>query len=95
MRETWTLSLQFFVKECIIDEEEENRSDRVGTYRVEKGGEIGWLLEMQYLESDSSNLEIYSVTNRKPMQISKNRCNAAKARNLGNNPSKSSILNKL
>ena len=39
-----------------------------------KGGEIGWLLELQNLECDSSStLDIYSVTNRKPMQIRKNR----------------------
>ena len=37
-----------------------------------KGGEIGWLLELQNLESDNSNLEIYSLANRKPMQIRKN-----------------------
>ena len=49
---------------------------------------------MQYLESDSGNLEIYSVTNRKPVDISKNRCNVAKARFLGNDPSKC-VLNKL
>jgi hypothetical protein len=35
-------------------------------HTVGQGGEIGWLLEMQYPEGDSSNLEIYSVTNRKP-----------------------------
>ena len=33
---------------------------------------------MQYLESNSSNLEIQSMTNRKPTHISKNRRNAAK-----------------
>ena len=49
---------------------------------------------MQYLESDSGNFEIYSVTNRKPVDISKNRRNVAKARFLGNNPSKC-VLNKL
>ena len=52
MRTTWTLPLRFFVKECILTiiiKEEEDRSDRVGS-------EIGWLLEMQYLESDGSNL---------------------------------------
>ena len=49
---------------------------------------------MQYLESDSSNLETYSVTNRKPVEISKNRRNVAKARFLGNDPSKC-VLNKL
>ena len=49
---------------------------------------------MQYLESDSSNLETYSVMNRKPVEISKNRRNVAKARFLGNDPSKC-VLNKL
>ena len=34
-----------------------------------KGREKGWLLELENLESDRSNLEIYSVANRKPMQI--------------------------
>ena len=47
-----------------------------------------------YLENDSGNLEIYSVTNRKPVEISKNRRNVTKARFLGNNPSKC-VLNKL
>ena len=66
MRTTCTLPLRFFVKECILTiiiKEEEDRSDRVGS-------EIGWLLEMQYLESDGSNLGIYSVTDRKPVDIS-------------------------
>ena len=49
---------------------------------------------MQYLESDGSNLEIYSVTDRKPVEISKNRRNVAKARFLGNDPSKC-VLDKL
>ena len=49
---------------------------------------------MQYLESDSRNLETYSVTNRKPEEISKNRRNVAKARFLGNDLSKC-VLNKL
>ena len=49
---------------------------------------------MKYPESDSSNLVIYSVTNRKPVEISKDRHNVAKARFLGNNPSKW-VLNKL
>ena len=43
---------------------------------------------MQYLESDGSNFEIYSVTDREPVEISKNRGNMAKARFLGNDPSK-------
>ena len=49
---------------------------------------------MQYLESDGGNLEIYSVTDRKPMEISKNRRNVAKARFLGNDLSKC-VLEKL
>ena len=49
---------------------------------------------MQYLESDSSNLGTYSVTNRKPVELRKNRRNVAKARFLGNDPSKC-VLNKL
>ena len=49
---------------------------------------------MQYLESDGGNLEIYSVTDRKPVEISKNRRNVAKARFLGNDPSKC-VLDKL
>ena len=43
---------------------------------------------MQYLENDGSNFEIYSVTDRKPVEISKNRRNVAKTRLLGNDPSK-------
>jgi hypothetical protein len=49
---------------------------------------------MQYLESDGSNFEIYSVTDRKPVEISKNRRNVAKTRLLGNDPSKC-VLDKL
>ena len=49
---------------------------------------------MQYLESDGSNLEIHSVTDRKPVEINKNRRNVAKARFLCNNPSKC-VLDKL
>ena len=49
---------------------------------------------MQYLESDGSNFEIYSMTDRKPVEISKNRRNMAKARFLGNDPSKC-VLDKL
>ena len=49
---------------------------------------------MQYLESDGSNLEIYCVTDRKPVEISKNRRNVAKTRLLGNDPSKC-VLDKL
>ena len=40
------------------------------------------------------NLEIYSVTNRKPVEMSKNRRKVAKARFLGNKLSKC-VLNKL
>ena len=46
---------------------QKDRSDRVGTYRGIRASEIGWLLELENLESYSSNLEIYSVANRKPM----------------------------
>ena len=49
---------------------------------------------MQYLESDGSNFETYSVTDRKPVEISKNRRNMAKASFLGNDPSKC-VLDKL
>ena len=77
-----------------IDNEEEDRSDRVRHIPWDKGSEIGWLLEMQYLESDGSNFEIYSVTDRKPVEISKNRHNMAKARFLGDDPSKC-VLDKL
>ena len=49
---------------------------------------------MQYLECDGSNFEIYSVTDRKPVEISKNRRNVAKTRLLGNDPSKC-VLDKL
>ena len=49
---------------------------------------------MQYPESDSSNLVIYSVMNRKPGEFSKNSRNFANARFLGIDPSKC-VLNKL
>ena len=51
------------------DNEEEDRNERVGTYRGIRV--IGWLLELENFESDSRNLEIHSVANRKPMQLRK------------------------
>ena len=91
MRTTWTLPLQFSAREWILTRK---KKITVITWAHTMGGEIGWLLEMQYLERDSSNLEIYSVTNRKPVEISKNRRNVAKARFQGNDSSKC-VLNKL
>ena len=93
MRTTWTLQLQFFVRECILTRKRKIQWLR-GHIPWDKGSEIGWLLEMQYLESDGSNYEIYSVTDRKPVEISENRRNMAKARFLGNYPSKC-VLDKL
>ena len=52
------LAIAVFLEGTHIDKEEEDRSDRVGTYRGTWGSEIRWLLEMQHLQSDSSNLEI-------------------------------------
>ena len=95
MRTTWTLPLWFFVKECILTRKRKIAVIAwVHTVGWDKGSEIGWLLEMQYLKSDGSNLEIYSVTDRKPVEISKNRRNVAKAKFLGNDPSKC-VLDKL
>ena len=54
--------------------------DRAGTYRGTRAVRLDGCWEMQYLESDSSNLEIYYVTNRKPMEFSKNRRNAPTVR---------------
>ena len=59
-----------------------------------KGGKIGWLLELENLESDSGNLEIYSMANRKPMQLREKRRDAEKTRFFSNDPGKC-ILNKL
>ena len=55
----------FRVRTHSDNEEKDRSSDRVGTCRGIKSCEIGWLLELENLESDSSNLEIYSVANRK------------------------------
>ena len=83
------LAIAVFREGMHIDKEEEDRSDRVDTYRGTRAARyVGWLLEMQYLGSDGSNLEIYSVTDREPVEISKNRRNVEKARFLGNDPSK-------
>ena len=43
------------------DNEEEDRSDSCWHIPWNKGGEVRWLLELENLESYSSNLEIYSV----------------------------------
>ena len=58
------LAIAVFCEGIHIDKEEEDRSDRVGTGHIpwDKGSKIGWLLEMQYLESDGSNFETYSDT---------------------------------
>ena len=77
-----------------IDKEEEDRSDRVGRYRGMRAVRIGWLLELQNLEIDSGNLKIYSVANRKQMQIRKNGRDATKTRFFCDDPIKY-ILNKL
>ena len=50
---------------------------------------IGWLLKLEYSESNRSNFKANSVVNRKPMQIRKNRCDVAELRFLCNNSSKS------
>ena len=38
---------------------------------------IGWLLKLEYPESNRSDFKANSVANRKPMQIGKNRCDVA------------------
>ena len=93
MRTTWTLPLQFFMKEYILTKKKKI-AVIAWAHTWDKGGEIGWLLEMQYLKNDKSNLEIYSMSNRKPMKISKSRRNVAKARFLSND-TRECILNKL
>ena len=45
------LAIAVFREGMHIDKEEEDRSDRVGTYRGDKGSKIGWLSEMQYIEA--------------------------------------------
>ena len=39
---------------------------------------IGWLLKLEYPESNRSDFKANSVANRKPMQIRKNRCNVGR-----------------
>ena len=71
MKKTWTLPLQFFVRDCILTRKKKIAmiawAHTVGQGRRDKV----WLLEMQYLESNSGNLEIYYVMNRKPVEITK------------------------
>ena len=57
MRTTWTLPLRFFVRECIYWQGRGRSQWSRGHIPWDKGSEIGWLLEMQYLESNGSNLE--------------------------------------
>ena len=56
--------------------------------------EVGGLLRLQDRVSDGNCLEIYSVTNEKPVQFRQNRRDMIKARLLGHNACKG-ILNKL
>ena len=70
-----------------IDKEEEDRSDR-GVHTVGQGQRDRMAAGNAIPETDGSNLEIYSVTNRKPVEISKIRRNVTKTRFLGNDPSK-------
>ena len=56
--------------------------------------QIGWLLKLEYPESNRSDFKANSVANRKPMQIRKNRCNVAEPRFLCNHSSEG-ILNML
>ena len=51
--------------------------------------QIGWLLKLEYPESNCSDFKANSVANRKPMQIRMNRCNVAEPRFLCNHSSKS------
>ena len=77
-----------------IDKDDEERSDRTGCIAWNKCSEVGELLKLQDRVSDGSYLEIYSVTNRKPVQFRQNRRDMIKARLLGHNVRKG-ILNKL
>ena len=88
--------LQFSAREWILTRKKKIAViARLGTYRGTMAARYRMAVRnARYPESDSSNLVIYSVTNRKPMEISKNRRNVAKARFLGNDPSKC-VLNKL
>ena len=63
-----------------INKEEDDQSDHISHRYIpwEKGGKIRWQLNLQNFESDTSYRETYSVMNRKPMQIRKNRCDATK-----------------
>ena len=55
----WTMPLQIFMKEHILTRMK--IIVIVSAHTVEKGSEIGWLLELQNLECEPSNREIYSV----------------------------------
>ena len=58
--------------------------------------EIWSLLRLEHPVSDGSYLEVYSVTNGKPVQLRQNRCDKIKARFLGHNHNAcKGILNKL
>ena len=50
---------------------------------------IGWLLKLEYPESNRSNFKANSVANRKPMQIRKNRRDVAEPRFLCDHSNKS------
>ena len=73
MRTIWFLPLRFSVQGHKLTRKRKIKVIVLGCRHIpwNKGAKIGWLLELQNLECYSSNLEIYSVTNRKPMQIRK------------------------
>ena len=99
MRKIWTLSVQFFVKEHILTRKKKiavivwahtmGQGGEMGWLlemrkRKWKRESEKWKRKRKWnIESESGNLEIQSVTNRKPMQISKNRRKCGKTRFCG------------
>ena len=70
MKMIWTVPFRFFDWEHIVTMKKKIVAMIVlDTYRGIRV--IGWLLELENFESDSRNLEIYSVATRKPMQLRK------------------------
>ena len=95
MKKIWRLRWRFYVGEVNTYRQNWSRAECSRRHIPwDERCKIGWLLKLEYPESNRSNFEANSVANRKPMRIRKNRCDVAEPRFLCDHSSES-ILNML